>query len=81
MLGSRVSSRNSLSSFKKSLHVSKNVVPFAPEMPGQFFSQLKTCPKQSAFDSRNRNPECLGCVLRRQFFDVSQHENGAETWL
>src|SRR5580698_1645854 len=69
------SSRKSLSSCRKSLHVSKSVVPLALEIAGQFLAQLQTGPEQPAFHRRHGKAQRIGRFLSGQLVDIPQLEN------
>src|SRR5439155_17212698 len=74
---SKFSSRYSLNSLRKSLHVSKGVVSFAFEEARQLLTQLQSGPQQPALDRRNRKTQGLRGLFRGELFDVAQHKNGA----
>src|SRR5580704_16994329 len=69
------SSRKSLSSWRKSLHVSKGVVPLALEITGQFLAQLLTGPAQPAFHRRHGKAQRIGRFLSGQLVDIPEYKN------
>src|SRR5579872_765375 len=71
------SSRYSLSSRRKSLHVSKGVVPLALEVPGQLLAQLQAGPQEAALHRRYGKAQRFRRFFGRKFIDVPQHENRA----
>src|SRR4051812_38963955 len=78
---SRASSRKSLNSLKKSLHVSKGIISLALEESGQLFAQLQSCPQEPALDGRYGEPQSLCRFFCGQFFDVAEYENASIRWL
>src|ERR1700722_19405932 len=74
MLGSR----KSLSSCRNCLQVSKDILPFPFEFTSKLLPKGQPGPQEPALHRRNGDPETFGRLLCTQFFDVAQHENGAE---
>src|SRR4051794_4261896 len=72
---SRFSSRKSLSSRRKSLQVSKGVVSLAFENSRQLLAELQAGAEKAAFYRRDRKPEGLGRLFRREVFDIAEDEN------
>src|ERR1039458_4580538 len=79
--GSTLSSRKSANSRRKSLHVTKDLIPFPLKDPGQLFPQLEPRPQQPAFRRRHRKAQRLGRLLGGQFLHVAQDEHGPENRL
>src|ERR1035437_2511039 len=71
------SSRYSLSSCRKSLHVSKGVVSLAFEETRQLLAQLQAGPQQPAFHGRHGKAKHVRSLLGGKLVDVAQHENRA----
>src|ERR1035441_8756322 len=74
---STASSRYSLSSLRKSLHVSKGVVSLALEEAGQLLAQLQPGSQQPALHGRHGKAQRVGGFLRRELVYVPKLENGA----
>src|SRR5208283_493276 len=72
---STLPSRYSLSSLRKSLHVTKEIVPFPLEIAGQFLSQPQTRPKQPALDRGNRKIQRQRGLFGRKLLNVPQREH------
>src|ERR1035441_5954718 len=72
-----VSSRYSLSSLRKSLHVSKSVVSLTLEEAGQLLPQLQSGPQQSALHRRNRKAKRFGRFLCGELIDIAQDEHAS----
>src|ERR1035441_5628675 len=70
------SSRYSFSSLRKSLHVSKGVVPLALEVAGKLLPQLQAGSQQPALDRGDGEVQGVGRLLGGKLVDVPQHENG-----
>src|SRR5215472_14041073 len=70
------SSRNSLSSARNCLHVSKGVVPLALEEAGQFVAQLEARPQKPALNRRDRQLQSFGRLFRREAVHVTKREDG-----